>query len=369
MATNFLNSQIKEQLLKESLIFNSRQPAKIKQNKIVYEKYKNYFDSIQEFLYYYKNPIKAEQENKCKACGKKTHFKVIWNKYNSFCSSVCANQYNAPKIAKTILNKYGVSCIFKDKEKIRNSYLQKLGVDNPSKLESVKQKVKNTLLNKIDDKGLNGYQQIALKTRQTNLKNIDENGLNGYQQNAVKIKQTFLKKYNVSHFTKTQEYKDRYKNKKWVEESQNKRAKTMIANKSYAKSKQEDLVYEKLINLFGQENIIRQYKNEIYPYKCDFYIKTLDTYIECNFFWTHGKYKNKILGEFDKNNKDHLKVLSLWKEKAKTNKAYIDAINTWTKLDVKKNRVATKNKLNYYVYYNIKPFNTWGTGFYGNQLP
>ena len=38
----------------------------------------------------------------------------------------------------------------------------------------------------------------------------------------------------------------------------------------------------------GNEDIIRQYKSDLYPFACDFYIPSLDLYIECNYHWTHG---------------------------------------------------------------------------------
>ena len=297
------------------------------------------------------------------------YFKVIRNKYNSYCSRSCANKNKEliKKRAETTLKHYGVSCVFKDTTKIKNSYLKKLGVTNPSKLDSVKNKVKNKMLSKIDQDGKNGYQQSAVKAKETLLLNIDEKGLNGFQRKANKAKQTCLDKYGVSHYTKTKEYKSRYDNFSWVKALQEKRNQTMLINKTYAKSKQEDLVYNKLICLFGDNNIIRQYKSEQYPFKCDFYIKDKDLYIECNFFWTHGKYKEKILGVFDKNNIEHQKILAKWQDKTKTNPGYIDAINTWTKLDVAKYSTAQLNKLNYLIFYNLSQFYDWYNN-YGSQL-
>lgn len=57
-------------------------------------------------------------------------------------------------------------------------------------------------------------------------------------------------------------------------------------------------------NKYGIENVKRQYKSELYPFACDFYIQNLDLYIECNFHWTHGGHK------FDKNNENDIKQLN-----------------------------------------------------------
>ena len=68
-------------------------------------------------------------------------------------------------------------------------------------------------------------------------------------------------------------------------------------------SKSEDRVYDFLTSKFGKEDIERQYRSNSYPFSCDFYIKSLDLYIECNFGWTHGKHW------FDSNNKDDIAVV------------------------------------------------------------
>ena len=66
------------------------------------------------------------------------------------------------------------------------------------------------------------------------------------------------------------------------------RDKTRKLNGTFKTSKQEDKVYEILCEKFTKDDIVRQYKSNKYPFSCDFYIKSLDLYIECNFSWTHG---------------------------------------------------------------------------------
>ena len=51
------------------------------------------------------------------------------------------------------------------------------------------------------------------------------------------------------------------------------------------------------------------YKDERYPFNCDFYIGDLDIFIELNLHWTHGK------EPFDVKNKENLKIVEQWKEK------------------------------------------------------
>jgi len=89
-----------------------------------------------------------------------------------------------------------------------------------------------------------------------------------------------------------------------------------------------------LKSTFGDENVLTQYMSEKYPFACDFYIKQLDLYIECNFHWTHAP----KFGFFDKNNIDHINLLQKWKDRAGTNLKdfYNIAIKTWTICDVLK---------------------------------
>lgn len=111
-------------------------------------------------------------------------------------------------------------------------------------------------------------------------------------------------------------------------------------------SKAEQDYYNKLKTRYDEDDIVRQYfDKERYPYKCDFYIKSEDKFIEVHGNWTHGG------RPFDSNDEDCQKQLAIWKEKAKTSKYYQNAIYTWTVLDVKKTEIARKNNLNFETIY------------------
>lgn len=105
---------------------------------------------------------------------------------------------------------------------------------------------------------------------------------------------------------------------------------TMHRNNSFAKSKIEDDYYKQLCEKYGIENVVRQYSENRYPYKCDFYIPSEDLFIEFNWHWTHGKHP------FDENNEEDIKTLELWKEKSCNSKFYKNAIYVWTELDPRK---------------------------------
>ena len=120
---------------------------------------------------------------------------------------------------------------------------------------------------------------------------------------------------------------------------------TKKANKSFNCSKPEDVYYNYLLSKYSETDIIRQYKDERYPHACDFYIKSLDLFIELNLNWTHG------LHPFNPENPADINKLAMWQEKAKESKFYQKAIETWTKLDVQKFKDAKDYDLNYKVYY------------------
>ena len=84
-----------------------------------------------------------------------------------------------------------------------------------------------------------------------------------------------------------------------------KRNATLRKNNSYNKSKSEEKIYNLLLTKFNKSDIIRQYKSDLYPFACDFYIKSLDLYIEYNGHWTHGWYYDRCLGSFNKDNLEH----------------------------------------------------------------
>lgn len=119
----------------------------------------------------------------------------------------------------------------------------------------------------------------------------------------------------------------------------------MRMNNTFNTSNAEDNYFLKLKEMYGDDNVIRWYSDERYPFACDFYIPSEDLFIEYNKTWTHGGHP------FDEMNLDDIYKLETWEEKAKTSKYYQNAIYTWTDLDVRKQKIAKENKLNYKVIY------------------
>ena len=404
------------------------------------------------------------EEQTCSVCGKRFYFtykqlqhqvaRLCANKARYVgCSKKCMmllmnkSQEHKDKVKQTCLNRYGVDSYTKTqefKDKAKQTCLVKYGVNNylhtqdcKDKLENVRiQKRKNKPTRQINFQGLLNYlhthSKATIEALETYFKAYDVQNVlakynlskqelryrlhknipldkvfvcktcgkkivfsktNGYgnfcsikcantlknksQEHKDKVKQTCLHRYGANTFLQTQEYKDKSKQtcldkygvdsylqskeyKLHVSEIQEKIYLSKKLNNTFLVSNDEDQAYNSLLTKFSKEDIIRQYKCDLYPYQCDFYIKSLDLYIEYNGYWTHGK------EPYDNSNLEHIKQIEFWNKKAnevnfkgEKKDQYKSAIYTWTILDVKKLKCFKKNKLNYKIFWNIKEVEEW----------
>lgn len=122
---------------------------------------------------------------------------------------------------------------------------------------------------------------------------------------------------------------------------------TKRQNGTFNISKPENSFYLMLCDVFGKSDVIRQYSDDRYPFCCDFYINSLDLFIELNLSWTHGGHW------FDSNNISDLEQLSKWQERSlqRGSRYYKQAIETWTVRDVAKKQTAEANGINYLVFW------------------
>lgn len=248
--------------------------------------------------------------------------------------------YLAPNSAREIERKYGVNWYQVKKllakynvpqhsksealrlrgERLKEVCLEKYGVANPFAADEVKEKIKQTML---EHHGVEYVGQAEISKQKT--------------------KEAFLEKYGVDRYTKTEEFKKTYAAN--AARYKAKEIATKKLNGTSSTSRPEDLYYELLVKQYGKDDVIRQYKEDRYPYYCDFYIVSKDLFIELNLNWTHGGHP------FNSSSQDDINRLIEWTERAKSSKYYESAIDTWTRRDVTKIEAARKNKLNYLMYY------------------
>lgn len=126
---------------------------------------------------------------------------------------------------------------------------------------------------------------------------------------------------------------------------------TRHKNNSFGKSSDEESIYKLLVEKFGQENICRQHQTSLYSYPCDFYIKSLDLYIEYQGSWVHGK------EPYSKNKSDHIDMVNKWRNK--NTEYFLYAIKIWTERDPLKRQIAKDNNLNFMEFFSMNQFYNW----------
>ena len=245
------------------------------------------------------------------------NIKKIEEGYPMFCNSRC--QHEAPAYFQML----------------KDGMMKKHGVANPFQMEDVKRRLAK---NKAQ------IEKKRVATRTKHFGNVP-----GW--NLKKSIQTRIERYGCAW---NQQAVKKTKFLLHGDESQNnpeKNFKTKKRNGTMNTSKSEEMSYVLLVERFGANDILRQYKSEEYPFACDFYIKSRNIYIECNYCWTHGQHP------FDPSSDADTLKLEHWKSKG--TKYYMNAVDTWTRRDVNKRNAATNAKLNYYAFYDFDDFCTW----------
>ena len=381
MKNKELDQQILSIIVKEDGTFNS---TKVKSSYILkyYPELYNYlnqrFEDLQidnqihyrEILYRIKNNI----ENKpiCPVCGNPLPFD--YKHYKIYCCIECKKSDKGKELMKyktiqTCQKKYGTNspaaAEISKQHRIENN-IKKYGVSHHNKVSEIKRKGTITYINKSNDEkqvykrrkitsflrhGNENYRNskqakqtciekygvnntfLLEKTKQNILLKYGNKNIFSAEYGKNKIKSTCQKKYNKDYYVQTEEFIQKaYLSKK--------------ERGTFGKSKVEIKIYNNLKLFFN--DVEYQYRSELYPFNCDFYIKDLDLYIELQGNCTHGKHP------FDKNNQKDIDKLNLWKQCSNEinqfgNKKdyYLGAINTWTISDPLKHEIAKKNNLNY----------------------
>lgn len=124
------------------------------------------------------------------------------------------------------------------------------------------------------------------------------------------------------------------------------------------KSKPQEECYKLTLKKFPKA--IREYSDSRYripnsknPLFCDIYIPETDTFIECQFYPSHGP------EPFNSNNKKHLELLEKYYQKSHTTDWYKTIIDIWTKKDPLKREIAKKNNLKRLEFWSVKDYKEW----------
>lgn len=248
-------------------------------------------------------------------------------------------------------------------KEIKSAIQSRYGVDNVFQLDNVKHKIKITKATNHKDEKWNNRRQarettilryggrsyFADKSKATEsiYKKIStvksKYGVdNVFKSNVVKskIRDSLKAKYGVDNPARIESLKLARKQHEYE---------TKLKNGTFNTSSDEEKIYLVLCENFPE--VKRQFSSVLYPHHADFYIPSLDLYIEYNGHWTHG---GKL---FDPNSSDDLNKIKRWK--AKNSPYYNNAIKTWMVYDRQKYLDFMQNNLHFKIFWNMGEFDRW----------
>lgn len=277
----------------------------------------------------------------CPVCGNLVKFVDKTRGYKVYCSQECKNSDKGKqlfniKVKHTCIDKYGVENVFQSgevKEKCKYTCLQRYGHEHACQSEEIKQKTRETCIARYNCPVSSQNTKVKGKLIKTNITRygVPYTFMSDIQK--YKSKETCLEKYGYEYALQVPAIRE----KGYL---------TMKQNGNFVTSKLEQC----LMDYMDKNNIIykREYKSELYPFKCDFYLVDYDLYIEIQGHWHHGyNDKTKEYVKYGEDIQKTYELMQLWKQKAIYSQAYRDAIEVWSKRDVIKRETAQKNNLNY----------------------
>ena len=268
---------------------------------------------------------------------------------------------------------------------------QKLRYQNPEELNKFKAIMKNVMANQeVRNKISTTLKQPEHLERQRKVQRDLSNNKEAQEKKRKSLKKTWETKNREEHSIAIKRgqkehnaiekisasslehwQNEEYRNKViagdkawWTDERRKKHSRTLATSEVQSKiiesKKQNGTLDLSATEQYAQQclkqvfpNIKCQYISKAYPFNCDFYIPSLDLYIELNFHWTHGD------KPFDENDEWCKAKLLVWQEKAKTSDFYRKAIGVWTGRDPYKKQFAIDNNLNWLAFYSIGDFEEW----------
>lgn len=292
----------------------------------------------------------------CPTCGNRCSFIRLNSGYYDHCSVSCADsdKHVLDLKRKTKYERHG-DPNFNNRKKAEETCEKIYGVKNPGQAEICKAKSRKTKFEKHGYEFYTNREKASRTVREkynvdnisqidfvkekkviTNLKNTGYEYTFQNPEMREKSKKACFRKYGTNNYSnsslRAEHDRIRFKN---IYEEYKKAGLTVKCGIS----KTELDFYKYLLTKFDKDDIVYSYMSDEYPFRCDFYIKSLNLYVELNCHWTHGGHP------FDKTNAKDIEIINLWKNKHDA--FYDNAIKTWTASDVKKRKTAKQNGLNY----------------------
>lgn len=291
----------------------------------------------------------------CPECGREQQKQTMLSKYGvdnpmksaEICSKArqtCLDRYGSEwamsnetvkdKVTQTNNNRYGVNRPLQNKQvrdKAVDTNLSRYGKKFIGQVDRFRQKARATCLNKYGTEEPLASESVREKIKITNRERYQGNAPMSSADVRQKSEDTVMKKYGVKHIMQSADVIRKIKL-------------TKAKNFTFSGSSSEDVLYQKLCEFYGKDDIKRNYISDRYPYACDFYIISRDMYIELNALWTHGHRWFDASRDID--------ILQAWQ--AKKTEYYDNAVYVWSVADVNKREYARRSKLNYVVFWDTE---------------
>ena len=326
----------------------------------------NRYDDIPKEMFSYKEVlfrIKNHIDNRptCQICGNPVVFvgKTMGGAYPNCYHATCCKEHERllakRNEKKTLQDRYGVSHTFnipeikakaeaarqseEAKEKKKQTMLDRYGYEHTFQNPEVRKKAKESFEKYREEHP--GFMTATLKKR-----------ANDYAEMLKILREN--PGTSIDDYRDIPEYEDYVKAYDRSSETIEKIFTTQKKHGTLNTSNPEEELYNILTEKFN--DVIRHYSDNRYKYKCDFYIPSLDLFIEYQGSMFHNR------KPYTENYKDELEYIKernkILKQKSKeTITRYDNLISTWVVRDVEKRNTAKKNNLNYLEIYPLYPFN------------
>lgn len=250
------------------------------------------------------------------------------------------NSWKKKQVA-TMQEKYGVSNAFE--KEVFHTFA------TPEAIAKGREKRKQTLLDRYGVESPNEHPEILDKMmNQLRITNIKRYGVPNPMQNpdiakksAKSRQKTMFDKYGAGNSVQ-------------IETIRNKIFEARRKNNTLNTSLPEIVLGKMLREHFGKDDVLRNViVDQRYPYHVDYYIKSLDLFIELNGDRSHNDHW------FDSSNPDDIQTLLGWidsmnriEKESGSKSRYRRFIRVWTETDVAKRNIAREHNLNYLVFWD-----------------
>lgn len=298
-----------------------------KENQIDVTKY-----SCISVLYRIWHDIKENPKCDCPGCNKDVQFYHWGVGFHTYCSDECNKK----------AYEYGIQ-LAKQQQYYREHFGE--NVWNAQQIQKVKEKTAQTVEEKYGDRCMFHTQYFKDKTYETNMERYGVPNSMQSEEVQAKCRKTHMERYGVEYTFFIPYVIDRT----FSEEAKEKIRQTKRKNGTFRSSTIQKNFSKYLKNIYG-DDVVEEYSDDNrYPYACDFYIKSMDLFIEIQGAPGHGDHP------YDEDSDEDNSIVEKWESKDfEKTPLYKSMIDVWTQSDVAKRYRAKEKGLNYIEIFSVR---------------